>query len=148
MSPTRIEDTLLVVQGFRDASGFEWRAGDRAPIVHKAVRQAALAHPDLFLLEFAPEPVDVGWLREVDATHEAAYRTEMRRRDEAAAAHERALRDEMRDQDLPQPELERRFKKQEQEREEREQEWRKELERRQIEEQLASSRRPRSGFNA
>jgi hypothetical protein len=30
--PRRIETSLLVVEGFTDRGGTEWRAGDRAPL--------------------------------------------------------------------------------------------------------------------
>ena len=146
--PTRIEATLLVVGGFRDTSGFEWRAGDRAPLSHGAVRQAALANPDLFAIEYETAPVDVDWVRQVDQEHERRYQAEVRRRDQVKTDTQRALQAELAEQDgSAQKELERRYQRQERERTELEEERRKELERRQIEEQLALGRRPLRGFN-
>jgi hypothetical protein len=134
MTPTRIEVTLLVVQGF-EHEGVEYRAGDRVPIRHRAVRQIALEHRDWFAMEYETVPLDLEWLREVEARQEATYRAAKRTRDEKEAARERALRYELEHQDDRQPELERRLKEQEAERERREQQRREEAERRRIEEE-------------
>jgi hypothetical protein len=71
--PERVETSLLVVEGFRDASGAEWRSGDRAPLQRRSVRLAALERPDLFVMEYATESVDLDWLRALDAKYEASY---------------------------------------------------------------------------
>jgi hypothetical protein len=54
----RTKSSLLVVVDFKHAGGFEWRAGDVAPLRHRNVRRAALEHPDWFAIEYetAKEP--------------------------------------------------------------------------------------------
>ena len=69
--PQLVQDTLLVVVPFKDATGFEYRVGDRALLRLGSVRQAALAHPEWFRQEHAPVEVDVEWLRDLHERAEA-----------------------------------------------------------------------------
>ena len=145
--PAWIEETLLVLEAFNDPrSGFEYRRGDRVQLRHRSVRETALTHPDWFAVEYPPEPVDVDWLREVDERFEAEFDVAMQARSKQKEQKERALRHELEHQDEPQPDLERRFKKQEKE----DQRWRKERreqrEREQVEAQPSDAARTESGF--
>ncbi len=70
-APRQIETTLLVLEQFRDPSGTEWRPGDRAPLLRRAVRQAAFERPELFVMEYETAPLDLDWLRELDLRYEA-----------------------------------------------------------------------------
>jgi hypothetical protein len=145
-----IESSLLVVADFRDSAGTAWRTGDRAPLACRAIREAARAHPDWFLVEFSTEPFDAqaDWFREVEDRFQAQYEEAKRYRDGAEERRQRALREELRTQDAAQPGPERRFKAQEKERAEREKRRREELERRQIESELElASRFLTRGFN-
>ena len=134
----RVETSLLVVQGFRDGSGFEWKAGDAAPLSRRTVREAAAANPDWFVVEFATEPFDptADWFREIGEKYEQRYAQLKRHRDGAEERRQKALRAEMSTQDEPQPELERRYAKQEKERAGRRQQAREERERKQIEREI------------
>jgi hypothetical protein len=120
-APRRIETSLLVVQGFKDANGFEYVEGDRAPVSSRSVRQAALANPELFVMEFETAPVDLELLRRLDAEHDADYERMKAAKGTAEARREQALRKELKEQQRGDPkDLERRYAKQEREREERE----------------------------
>ncbi len=136
--PAKIEETLLVLEAFKDPlSGVEYRPGDRVQLRNRGVRGVALKHPDWFAVEYASEPVDPAWLREIDERFEAEYVEAKRSRSERKARAERALRDELKHQDVRQPDLERRFKTQEKERERREKERLERAEREQIEAEAA-----------
>jgi hypothetical protein len=102
----------------------------------------------LFATEYATEPVDVAWLREVDARHEAEYKRAKRGLDAEKGKREQALREELQNQDRQRDprDLERRFAKQEREREQRKQDAREERERQRIEARLAVGAGP-SGFH-
>jgi hypothetical protein len=139
MNPARIETSLLVLEQFRDSAGTTWQPGDRAPLASRAVREAATQNPAWFVAEFSTEPFDpsADWFRELDESHERRYAELKRHRDGAEERRQRALREELRAQDTAQPELERRFKKQEAERAERAEKAREERERQQIEHEIA-----------
>jgi hypothetical protein len=148
-SPRRIEMSLLVVEEFKDRSGTEWRPGDRAPLVRRAIRQAALENPQWFRVEFETLPLDPSaeWFCEIDARYEEQYQQVKRHRDGAEERRQRALREELEAQDHApgrgQRDLERRYKQQEREREESAKRAREDRERWQIENELQF----RSGFN-
>jgi phage protein D len=131
---------LLIAEEFRDASGHEWRVGDRAPLARRAVRQAALERPARFAMEFETVEVDMPWLRELDASYEERVEEVKRRRGREAEEREKALRAELKAQDVSQPELERRYAQQEKERAERAKRAREEREREQIERELEFGR--------
>ena len=133
-----------MLEQFNDRSGAEWRPGDRAPLHSRAVRQFAMERPELFVMEYETAPVDQAWLRELDLRYEAEYERAKKRRDEREAGREKALHDELKAQDTPQPELERRYERQEQERAEWEK-VREERERQKLEGELAFQRG--SGFH-
>jgi hypothetical protein len=137
-TPRRVEASLLVVEDFVDSSGFEWRAGDRAPLARRGVREAAVESPHRFRLEFETLPFDpeADRFRAVIADYERRYQELKRRRDGAEERRQKALREEMKEQQRGQPELERRFKKQEREREEQAQRARERFERERIEREL------------
>lgn len=146
LTPRRIEGSLLVVEGFKDAAGTEWRPGDRSSLYRHAVRQAALERPSLFVMEYETRPVDLEWLAELDQEYGQQYQQLKRTHDEAEAARNRALREEFKEQERPDPkDLERRYKKQEAEREERRKQAGEEHERQGIENELAY--RHRSGYH-
>lgn len=144
--PERIEDTLLVVAAFKH-EGTEYLAGDRLPIQHRWVRRLASAQPELFVMEFATEPVDQVWLAGLEPAFEERYEAALRARNGRKERQERALRAELEEQNRGQPDLERRFKKQEAERRRREEEKRAEREREAIEQNLAARGELVSGFN-
>jgi hypothetical protein len=137
-----IETTLLVVEGYRDSSGFDWKPGDRAPLARRAVREAAAANPEWFVVEFGTEPFDpaADWFRQLGETYEQRYEKVKRHRDGAEQRRQQALRAEMKAQDEPQPDLERRYAKQEKERAEARQRARDARERQQIEAELEIGR--------
>lgn len=140
--PRRIETSLLVVESFRDSSGFEWKAGDRALLRNRHVREAALANPSWLAIEFETAPVDLDWLRELDARYEAEYEQAKRRRGERKEREKRALVEELKAdkeaQDSPeQKRLERALERQEREKEEAGKRLQEEHERRMIENELA-----------
>jgi hypothetical protein len=131
-----ITETLLVTAPFKDR-GVEYLRGDRVPIRHRRIRQIAAKHPELFAMEYAPEPVDRQWLSDLDVESEERYRQVKRGREEQKARQKRAIRQELESQDLPQPELEKRLRKQEEEEEKRKQELREEREREAVERDVA-----------
>jgi hypothetical protein len=142
MTPAMIESSLLVVEAFRDSSGFEWKPGDRALLRNRHVREAALTNPSWFRIEFETADVDLDWLREVGEKYEAEYEQAKRRRDERKAREKRALQEELKAakeaQDSPeQKRLERALERQEKEKEEAGKRLREEHERRVIENELA-----------
>ena len=104
-----------------------------------------MERPELFVMEYETAPVDLDWLRELDQRYEAEFQQAKKKRDEREAECEKALREEMKAQDAPQPELERRYEKQEKERAEREKKAREERERQKLEGELAFQRG--SGFH-
>jgi hypothetical protein len=142
--PERVESSLLVCEDFKDATGFEWRPGDRAPLARRAVRRAAIERPQLFRVEWGTEPLNPAepWFEEVVQHYEARYAEAKRQRDEAEQRRQQAIREELKQQEKGQPELERRFKKQEREREERAQRAREAFERERIERELEHSLGP------
>jgi hypothetical protein len=141
--PQLISETLLVVEGFKDR-GTEYWPGDRVPVHHRAFRRLAAQHPSWFAMEFAPEDLDLEWLAALEAEAEEKYEAQKRLAEEQKARQKRAIRHELDSQDLPQPELERRFKKQEAEEEKRKQQVREEREREEVERRLALL----DGFNS
>jgi hypothetical protein len=144
--PERIEDTLLVVSHFQDR-GVDYRPGDRLPLRHRRVRQLAAERPELFRMEFSTEPVDLNWLAGLEAGFEERYQAVKREHERQKDRQERALREELQEQNRGQPELERRFKKQEGERKRREREAREEREREALESRIEIGGDLRSGFN-
>jgi hypothetical protein len=134
--PQRIEDTLLVIEGFK-FDGLEYRAGDRVPVQHRSIRRLAAEHPGWFCMEYETTDIDLEWLARVEAEYEATYQDSKRFRDGAKERQERALREELKEQDRRQPALERRFAEQQAADEKRKREVREERERRQIEQELA-----------
>jgi hypothetical protein len=137
VTPRRVEDSLLVVEEFTDSSGADWHRGDRAPLARRAVRQAALEHPERFVMEFETADVDEDWLRELDHTYTLRYEDVKRRREAEAENREKALRQELKEQDRPSDrDLERRFKQQETDKAERQKRARDKREREQIEREL------------
>jgi hypothetical protein len=144
--PQLVTDTLLVVESFKQ-NGVEYRAGDRVPTRHRAIRRIAAASPHLFAMEYGTEPLDLEWLASIEADAEGRYEAVKRLREAQKGQQERALREEMQEQDRGQPELERRFKEQENERMRREQQVREEREREALEREIAFTGDLRSGFN-
>jgi hypothetical protein len=135
MTPRRVESSLLVVEDFKDETGAEWRVGDRAPLARRAVRQAATERPELFRVEFETLPFDpaAGWFGEIVTDYERRYAQLKARRDGEEERRQAALRRELKEQDRGQPDLERRYKRQEKEKEQRIKQARDEHERRRIE---------------
>jgi hypothetical protein len=144
--PQLVEDTILVIQSFKH-DGTEYLAGDRVPTRHRAIRRLAAQMPELFAMEYSTEPLDLEWLASIEAEAEGRYKAVKRLREAEKGQRERALRDELKSQDRPQPELERRFKRQEDERKKREQEVLEEREREELEREIAFTSDLRSGFN-
>jgi hypothetical protein len=134
-TPLRVEESLFVVVEFKD-QGVEYRPGDRAKIRHRSIRLLALANPDWFRMEYETAPVDLDWLRELEARAEEDFRAAKRAIDGRKAAGERALRDELKQQNESQPRLERKFRKQDEERARLEEERREQAERQEIEKQI------------
>lgn len=140
-APSRIETTLLVVEGFKDRGGVEYRPGDRALLRNRNVRIAAKERPELFVMEYETAPVDQDWLQEVDRRYEAEYQQAKRGREEAEARRQRALRAELEAQSTSsssQKDLERRFERQEKERAEQKKAAQEEQERQRLEAELAT----------
>jgi hypothetical protein len=129
--PELITDTLLVVERFKHG-GDEYERGDRLPAHHRWVRRVAREDPELFAVEYAPEPVDLSWLAGLEDDSELRYRN----REAEKARQERARRDELEAQDAPQPELERRDAKQEAERKKRDEQAREDVEREKLERRI------------
>jgi hypothetical protein len=144
--PQRIEDTLLVVAAFKDR-GTEYLPGDRVPLRHRRIRQLAAERPEWFRMEYGTEELDLEWLAGLEADFEQNYEAANRAREAEKARQERAVRDELKAQDAPQPELERRFKRQEQEDAERKRKAREERERDLLEKQVALTGHLRDGFH-
>jgi hypothetical protein len=145
--PELITETLLVVAPFKDR-GTEYLRGDRVPVRHLHIRQIAREQPELFAMEYAAEPLDLKWLARVEEDFEEQYRAVKHAREEEKARRKRALREEFESQDRPQPELERRFAKQEADDRKREKEAREEREREAVERDIALiGDEFRSGFN-
>jgi hypothetical protein len=97
-------------------------------------------------MEFAPEDLDLEWLAAIEVEAEERYKAQKRLDEEQKARQKRAIRHELDSQDLPQPELERRFKKQEAEEEKRKEKMREERERETVESNVLIGERY-SGFN-
>jgi hypothetical protein len=144
--PEKITDTLLVVESF-EQNGVEYRAGDRVPTRHRAIRRIAAQRPELFVMEYETEPLDLHWLASIEAEAEGRYEAVLARREAEKAQAKRALREELKSQEQGQPELEKRFRKQEEEKKRREQEAREEREREELEREIAFTDAYRSGFN-
>jgi hypothetical protein len=144
LMPERVETSLLVVEDFTDANGFEWRAGDRAPLARSGVRRAATERPGLFRVEWGTEPLNPAepWFEEVVHHYEALYMEAKRQRDGAEQRRQQAIREELKEQERGQPELERRYREQEREREKRAQRAREAFERERIERELEHSLGP------
>ena len=123
--PELITETVLVSEPFTHA-GETVRAGDRLPLRHRWVRRVVAEQPELFRMEFAPEPVDLEWVASLEDDAEERYRAVLAAREAEKARQEQARRDELKAQDAPQPELERRYAKQEAERKKREEQAREE----------------------
>jgi hypothetical protein len=147
-SPRRVESSLLVVEDFTDANGYEWRIGDRASLAYSAVRRAATETPELFRVEWETAPLDpeAEWFQAIVETHEARYEERKAAHEAEAANREKALREELKQQGKGQPDLERRYREQEREREERAQRAREAFERERIERELEHTLGP-PGFH-
>jgi hypothetical protein len=144
--PERIEETLLVVEGFKDR-GTEYWPGDRVPVHHRAIRRIAAQHPSWFAMEYAPDNLDLEWLAALEVEAEKKYEAQKRLVEEQKARQKRALRHELESQGQPQqPDLERRFKKQEAEDRRRKEKMREEREREAVESNVTIGDRY-SGFN-
>jgi hypothetical protein len=144
--PELVTDTLLVVESFK-SDGVEYLAGDRVPTRHRAIRRIAAASPQFFAMEYGTEPLDLRWLASIEAEAEGRYEAVKRLREAEKGQRERALREELKSQDRGQPELERRFEKQEAERRRREEEAREEREREKLEREIEFSSDLKSGFH-
>jgi hypothetical protein len=136
--PRRVESSLLVTEDFVDRDGFQWRAGDRASLARKAVREAARERRECFVIEFETLPFDPGdgWFKSIDAHYESAFAAIKRHRDGAEARRQAALRAELEEQNTPQPELEKRYRTQEKERSQRRERALANKERKEIEQEL------------
>jgi hypothetical protein len=130
--PELITDTLLVVERFKHG-GEEYERGDRLPVRHRWVRRVVAEHPDWFRAEYAPEDVDLHWLASLEDDAEERYKAVLRAREEGKARHERAQRAELEEQNASQPDLERRYRKQEADREREREKAREEREREKVE---------------
>jgi hypothetical protein len=146
MTPRLVEESVLVTVDFTDAAGTEWRAGDRASLRHRAVREAVKREPSWFRQEFETVEVDLDLIHRLDEQFEAEFERVKRERAEVGKRRERALRDELAEQERGQPELEKRWAQQEKERAGREKRMREDRERQGIEAELAR-RDFRSGFH-
>jgi hypothetical protein len=139
-APRRVESSLLVIEQFKDPAGGEWKPGDRAPLARRAIREAVRARPELFMVEYETLPVTEadldGWLAQVDTDYQQQYEQIKAVRDGAEQREQAALHAELEQQERGQPELERRFKKQEAERAKQEKALQEQRERRQIENQI------------
>jgi hypothetical protein len=148
-APRRIEETLLVVQHFRDGRGTEYLPGDRLAIHNRRIRSTALEHPEFFVMEFETVSVDMAWLTALDRQHDETYSEFKRVQGTKGERREQALRDEFEVQKRDQPsqrELERRLKKQEAERRALEEKVREGRERDVLEDELALTQ-ARTRFN-
>jgi hypothetical protein len=147
VTPRLVEESVLVIVDCKDASGTEWKAGDRASLRRRAVREAVKAQPSWFAMEYETTDVDLDLIRRLDEQFEADFERVKRERAETGKRREKALRAELAEQERGQPDLERRYAKQEKERAEREKRALEERERQQIESALASGDRRRVGFH-
>jgi hypothetical protein len=138
VTPRRVESTLLVVEDFKDANGYEWRTGDRASLARSAVRRAAAERPELFRVEWETAELDpeAEWFQAIVETYEARYAERKAAHEAEAANREKALREELKQQEKGQPDLERRYREQEREREEQARRAREAFERERIEREL------------
>jgi hypothetical protein len=144
--PELITETLLVTVPFKDR-GVEYLVGDRVPVHHRAIRRIAAQHPSWFAMEYAPEDLDLQWLAAIEEEAEEKYEAQKRLAEEQKARQKRALRHELESQGQPQqPDLERRFKKQEDEDRKRKEKVREEREREAVESNVIIGDRY-SGFN-
>ena len=117
----RIETSLFVVEDFKDAHGYEWRAGDRASFAVSAVRRAAIERPQLFRVEWATRSSTrppTGSRRSA-RRYEARYAEAKRQRDGAEEKTAEGAARGTEAQEQGQPALERRYREQEREREQR-----------------------------
>src|SRR5687768_9170598 len=131
--PRLVEESVLVTADFKDATGTEYRAGDRVSLRHRAVREAVKAQPSWFRQEFETVGVNLDLVRRLDEQFEAEYEQAKRHRDGAEVRRQAALRSELAEQGRGQPDLERRYQKQEAERRKREAEAREQLDRQAVE---------------
>jgi hypothetical protein len=136
VTPRLVEESVLVIVDFTDAAGTEWRAGDRASLRRRAVREAVKREPSRFLQEFETVDVDLDLIHRLDEEFEAEFQRVKRHRDGEGKRREHALRAELAEQERGQPDLERRYAAQERAREERKRKARDERERQQIEHEL------------
>jgi hypothetical protein len=148
VTPRLVEESVLVLVDFKDSTGTEWRAGDRASLRHRAVREAVKREPAWFSMEYETADVDLDLIHRLDEQFEAEFKRVKLERAEAGKRRERALCDELAEQERGQPDLERRYAAQERAREERRRKARDERERQQIESALASRDRRRVGFHS
>jgi hypothetical protein len=145
--PELVTETLLVVAPFKDR-GVEYLAGDRVPVRHLRIRQIARENPEFFRMEYASEDLDLEWLAGLEVLFEDRYRELQQAREKEKVRQQRAIREELDSQDPPQPELEKRFRRQQEEEEKRKQQVREERERESVEEKIAIvGDGYRSGFN-
>ena len=77
--PELIAETLLVVEPFTHA-GEQYERGDRLPLGHRWVRRVVAEQPELFRMEYAPEPVDLEWVASASRSRKA----ERKKREERA----------------------------------------------------------------
>ena len=147
-APRRVESSLLVVEGFTDQAGNEWRRGDRDPLARRAVREAAKAHPEWFVVEYETALLDPAaeWFVQVDAEYERRYQQAKAHHDGAEQRRKATLGAEYEEQEAGQPELEREYKQQEKRRREREEKAREEQVRRKLENDFAYADQ-RGGFH-
>jgi hypothetical protein len=103
--------------------------------------------PEFFAMEYATEPLDLDWLASLDGDAEERYEAVKRLREGQEERRKRALREELEEQNRAQPDLERRFRQQENERKRREQEAREEREREALEREIELAGDLRSGFH-
>jgi hypothetical protein len=86
--PRLVTTSLLVVEDFVDATGVEWRSGDRVPLQRLAVREAAKERPHMFVAEYETAPFDptAEWFVQLDREYEARYQRATRFREQEAPA--------------------------------------------------------------
>jgi hypothetical protein len=137
--PELITETVLVFEPFKHGD-MDYERGDRLPVRHRWVRRAAREHPEWFRMEYAFEDVDLVWLDSLEDESEQRYQAVLRAREAEKERRERALKAELAEQNRAQPELERRFAKQEAERKQREQKAREEREREEVERNIEFAR--------
>ena len=64
-------------------------------------------------MEIAPEPVDLKWVASIEDDSEERYKAVLAAREAEKERRERAVRDELKEQNAGQPDLEKRYAKQE-----------------------------------